>query len=186
MTSYFFRFLMVAILFFPFFSTGCGYSLRANGEPVGIVLESIAISLITSTSSVAGFEADFTRILREEFISHSKVPILPEEEAQAVLSGHVNLIRSEPLSYDLQQTNVSGSLVTHATTSRRRLMIALDISLKDNRTGKLIWHEKSMKEEASFDVDIDPLASGYSEKLALEKISGLLAKRIYLKTVERF
>ena len=56
---------------------GCGYSLRADGEPVGIQLESLAIPLFSSTSSEIGFEADFTKVIRQEFISHARVPWFP-------------------------------------------------------------------------------------------------------------
>jgi hypothetical protein len=43
-----------------------------------------------------------------------------------------------------------------------------------------------MEEEASFEVVADPLITRYNQQQALLKIARLLAKRIYLKTVERF
>lgn len=165
---------------------GCGYHLRATGEPMGIKIESLAIPLMISTSSNKGFEADFTRIIREEFISHAKVPLLPREKAQAVLIGHIYDTRFQPLTYNLQQQTVRGQVTTHEVTSSRRMKIRLDVTLTDRATGKVIWHERSMKEDASFIVGTDPLANRYYQQQALEKISRRLAKRIYLKTMERF
>jgi hypothetical protein len=61
----------------------------------------------------------------------------------------------------------------------------LDISLIERATGKTIWYD-AMEEEALFNVETDPLVTQYNQQQALIKISRLLAKRIYLKTMERF
>jgi len=133
-----------------------------------------------------GFEADFTRIIREEFISHARVPLVSRSKAQAVLTGRVYDIRTDPLTYNLRQQTVQGELITHEVTNNRRLKIRLDIRLTDRSTGRDIWHEKAMEEKASFRVESDPLATQYYHQEALEKIARQLAKRIYLKTMERF
>ena len=54
----------VCIILLSVFQAGCGYQFRADGEPVGIQLESLAIPLFSSTSSEIGFEADFTKMIR--------------------------------------------------------------------------------------------------------------------------
>jgi len=43
-----------------------------------------------------------------------------------------------------------------------------------------------MEEDALFNVENEPLATQYNQQQALIKIASLLAKRIYLKTMERF
>jgi len=165
---------------------GCGYRFRADGNPVGIEINSIAIPLMTSSSSDKGFEADFTKIIREEFISHSKVSIVETDQADVVLVGRISEIRAQPLTYDSRQHIAGGRVITDEKTSGRRLKIRLDISLIDRTTGKTIWHDSSMEEEVRFNVDKDPLATRYNQQQALIEISRLLARRIYLKTVERF
>ena len=101
------------------FITGCGYSIRASGDPMGIKMESMAIPMIESISSDLGFEADFTRVIREEFIRNSRVPLVSREEAQTVLSGRIYDIRTEPVSYDLDQQTVSGAVTTYIETETR-------------------------------------------------------------------
>ena len=165
---------------------GCGYHLRADGNPVGIEIKGLAIPLMESTSSVEGFEADFTGIIRDEFISHARVPLVPEEEADKVLRGKIYDISAQPLTYSVQQRELSGRLITHETTSIRRLKIRLDISLLDRGSGKVIWNDNSMEEEARFEVGSDPLINRYNQKQALLRIARQLAKRVYLKTMERF
>jgi Lipopolysaccharide-assembly len=177
---------LVMLTVASFIGTGCGYHFSANGKPVGIEINSIAIPLVTSSSSEKGFEADFTRIIREEFISHSEVSIVETEQADMVLTGRISEIKTQPLSYDSRQYDAGGRVVTHETTNSRRLKIRLDISLVERANGKIIWHDGDIEEGAQFNVETDPLATQYNQQQALIKISRLLAKRIYLKTMERF
>ena len=149
-------------------------------------MRALPIPLFASSSSEKGFEAEFTRIIREEFISHGNIPILGQENADMVLTGKVYEIKTRPLTYDSSTQTVGGNLVTHETTSSRRLKIRLEIKLIDRATNKTIWQDSSMEEEARFDVGADPLANRYNQNQALIKISRLLAKRIYMKTMERF
>lgn len=178
------RFAIILLAGYMFL--GCGYHFRADGRPLGIKIQSLAIPLIESTSSKIGFEADFTRIIREEFISHAKVPLVRRENAQAVLTGRVYDLRTEPLTYNIQEQTVRGQLTTHEVTNRRRLRIKIDIRLTEIGSGEVIWHEKAMEERASFIVENDPLANRFNQQQALKRIARRLAKRIYLKTMERF
>ena len=177
--------MLTLFLVLPLLS-GCGYQFRSNGQPLGLEIDSLAIPMVTSPSSSLGFEADFTRILREEFISHARVPIQPREKAQFILSGNILEVRADPLSYNIQEFTIKGNTVTNEVTRRRRLFVKMDIYLSDRRTGRIIWHEPSMEEETSFAVGIDPLVNRYNQKQALEKIARDLSKKIYLKTMERF
>ena len=166
--------------------TGCGYRLRADGRPVGLEIESLAIPLMTSTSSRIAFEPDFTRVIREEFISHANVPVLPRESAQMVLVGHVRNIQTDPLTYDLDPRTIHGHDVTYAVTDSRRLRVELDAKLLDRATGKTVWQANGLTDEARFEVSTDPLRTRYNQREALRRIAGRLAKRVYLKTMERF
>jgi len=191
------RMMVAKYRVFPFFGgmallilwgvcTGCGYSFRATGEPLGIKLESLAIPMIESTSSEIGFEAAFTRIVRNKFIAQGKVPLVSVEKAQAVLTGRVYRIWTEPISYETMQQTVNGVVTTFDVTRSRRLRITLDMRLTDSRTGKVIWHEKAMQEKAIFAVSEDPLETQYNQRLAVEFIARQFSDRIFLKTMERF
>jgi hypothetical protein len=165
---------------------GCGYHFRADGEPVGIQLESLAIPMFSSTSSQIGFEADFTKVIRQEFISQGRVPLVPEEKAQAVLIGKIVEIRADPLTYRSQDVTIGGNTSTFEVTKSRKLIVKLEIQMVDRRSGKVIWREAGMEDQASYAVSGDPLETRYTEQQALQKIAGRLAKRIYLRTMERF
>ncbi|MFH1488030.1 MAG: LPS assembly lipoprotein LptE [Pseudomonadota bacterium] len=178
--------LSLLFLLAGFLFPGCGYHVRATGETIGINIESIAIPMFTSTSSRLGFEADFTKIIREEFISHSRIPMVSSESAQTVLIGRIHDINTSPLAYELQRQTMGEETSTYEITSSRRLKIALDIKLIDKAKGHVLWHEENMEEKGSFKLGTDPLTTRFNEKQALERIARQLAKRIYMKTMERF
>ena len=166
--------------------SGCGYHFQADGEPVGVDIPSLAIPLMESTSSTLGFEADFTKIIRDEFISYSNVPLVPRDEAEIVLIGKISEILTYSPTYDITQTNVRGDDTYHAVTNSRRLRIILDARLLEKATGKTIWKEVGMEEQARYVVTSDPLTNRYNEKMAVEKIARRMVDRLYLKTMERF
>jgi hypothetical protein len=167
-------------------AAGCGYHFRPTGKPIGLQIDSLAIPLMESTSSSLGFEGDFTRVIREEFASHSKFPLVSREKASTVLIGKVTDIKTDPYTYNLTQTVVAGEETNYSTTSARWLYIKLDVKLVDRKTGEVIWHDKKMEEKTTFAVGTDPLANRYNEKRAVQVIARTLAERIYLKTMERF
>jgi hypothetical protein len=164
----------------------CGYSFRAKGEPIGISIESLAIPLFESTSTDRGFEAEFTEIVRNEFISRSKIPLVERAKAEAVITGIIYEIEIEPLSYNTVMQSVEGNTVTYETGGTRKLIVRLNISMTDSVTGKVVWNDDSMEEETSFIVSEDPLQNRYNKDQAIRNIAGLMAKRIYLNTMERF
>jgi hypothetical protein len=165
---------------------GCGYHFRADGEPVGIRIESLAIPLFSSTSSNIGFEADFTKVVRRQFISNARVPLVPEEEAQMVLIGKIQDIQEDPLTYRSQDFMVGGHTTTYQVTASRRLRLRLDVQLVDKRSGKVIWHQAGMQGLGTYSLSGDPLETRYNEQQALERIANDLAKIIYSLTMERW
>jgi hypothetical protein len=173
------------ILALPAFSA-CGYKFRADGEPVGIDIQSIAIPMVESSSSEKGFEADFTTVLRNEFIGHSRLRLENIDQASMILRVEIYEIKTQPLTYNTTYTEGSGTVATYETTSSRRLILRLNASLIDKSNGKAVWNDSSMTEEARFTVTDDPLVNSKNQKEALLKIAGLLSERIYNRTMERF
>ena len=165
---------------------GCGYHLKPTGDLSVVQYQSLAIPLMESSSSFLGFEGEFTRVIREEFAGHAKVPIVPRDEAAAVLTGKVYEIRTEPLSYNIIRSTVQDKVITYEVTNSRRLRIKLDARLVDRKTGKVIWADKVMEDKATFEVSEDPMSTRFNQRKALREMARRLAKRIYLKTFERF
>lgn len=173
------RWLEIPILLVFLWVSGCGYQLQATNSPKGLSIPSMAIPLMSSPSSSLGFEADFTMMIRKEFVSHSQIPLVPRDDAAFVLIGNVQEIKTEPLSYRV----TDGSF---EITSSRWLRIRLAAKLINRTTGEVVWDDEAMEEKASFTVDSDPLKTRYNQRKAAIRIAQLLAERIYLRTMERF
>jgi len=133
-----------------FLFTGCGYQFRIAGTPIGVTLDTIAIPLFPTTSSFLGYEADFARILREEFITHSRVRIVSKERAQAVLSGSIYSIITEPYTYSVRKQTIHGFTATDEITSSREMRVRVEAKLTDRETGAVIWEDGSFIGETSF------------------------------------
>jgi outer membrane lipopolysaccharide assembly protein LptE/RlpB len=164
----------------------CGYHFSSVYSSSGAGLESLAIPTFSSTSSFAGFEGEFTRLVREEFIKHSRVRIEGKETAQAVLSGRLYSIKTEPLSYTVTQRTVHGFPSSYEVTRSRLLKVKVEVTLTDTRTGEIIWENDSLTDEASFRVTSNPMRTEYNQREALIAIGQDLARRIYSMTMGRF
>lgn len=164
----------------------CGYSFRVKGTPVDLSFDSIAIPLFESTSTERGFEAEFTEIIRDEFISRSTIPIVESTDADMVITGRIYDIETQTVTYNTVKQSVEGRTVSYETGGSRKLIVKLSISMTESATGKIIWHEDSMEEEANFNASEDPLQNRYNREQAIRDVAGLMAKRIYLNTMERF
>ncbi len=160
---------------------GCGYQIESTKRPLNLQITSIAIPMIKSPSSRLGFEAELTKMIRQEFIDHSNLKIVPEDEADAVLVAEVVDIKREPVGYTVRE----GS---YEVTNERWIKVKMVARLIDRRTGKVIW-KATLRERAAYSVSAqlpDPLATRYRERHAIEVIGKNLAQRIYLRTMERF
>lgn len=166
--------------------SSCGYQLKSNKRAQGTDIQSVAIPMIKSTSSFPGFEAAFTRMIREEFVSHTKVPLVARYEAQTVLMGEVIEIETKALSYDVFEVGNQDSDIEYEITRSRRLVVELDMMLMDRISGNIIWKHKGMKEKALYEVSGDPLADRYNKREALRKVARNFARRVFQKTIERF
>jgi hypothetical protein len=184
--------LFPALVSFPLiliiisFVLSCGYHFRAAGESIGVDFNSLAIPIFSSTSSFMGVEGEFTRIVREEFLNNSNMRIDDKDKVQAVLSGRIYSITTEPLTYAITQKTINNYLSTDEVTSSRKLEIRVDVALTDRVTGKIIWQDPNLTGEATFAVSTDPLVEQYNQRQALISIAHDLATKIYSRTMERF
>jgi outer membrane lipopolysaccharide assembly protein LptE/RlpB len=164
----------------------CGYHFRTIGEPIGITLDSIAIPLFPSSSSYLGYEGEFIRVVREEFITNSRVRIERKERAQAVLSGKIHSIITDPLTFSITQETIHGYSSTDVVTSSRTMKVRVEVKLTDRATGTILWQDSNVTSEASFSVSSDPLTNQYNQRQTFISIAQDIASQIYSRTMERF
>jgi outer membrane lipopolysaccharide assembly protein LptE/RlpB len=177
---------VIVILIFCSLAPGCGYHFRPAGSPLNVDLESIAIPPFSGTSSHEGTEDEITKVVRQKFMSQSRVRIHDEAAAQAVLKGRLYSITTEPLAYTVTQQTIDGFLSTDEVTESRILRVRLEVTVTDMATRKIIWEDSNLTEKAIFQVSSDPLTTQYNQRMALRSIAQELATRIFSRTMERF
>jgi hypothetical protein len=109
-----------------------------------------------------------------------------EGQAQAVLSGSIYSITTEPLTYTVQRQTIHGYSSTDEVTSSRTMTIRVGATLADRATGTIIWQDSNLTGEAGFSVSADPLVNRYNQRQAFISIAQDIATRIYSQTMERF
>jgi hypothetical protein len=176
----------ISILGFCCLVFGCGYHFGSIGPSLNNRLESLAIPPFSSASSYAGIEDDFTTAVRQEFLTRSKVRLVEEKSAQAVLRGRLYSVTEEPRTYTVTEKRIQGLPATDTVTRSRTLKVRLEISLQDTTTGEIIWHDANLTDRASFRVRSDPLVTQHNQRRALIAIARDLAERIYSRTMGRF
>lgn len=178
------NYILLWVLLAAVFS--CGYHFRAADGSIGKELKSIAIPILSSPSSFIGVEGDLARIVRDEFIAHSKVKIVGQDKAQCILYCQIYSIKTAPLSYSVLRQSIYGYNSTEKVTNVRELNVTIDVKFEDARTGKIIWEDLKLTEKARFQVGTDPLSALHNQRQAFTSIARSLAKRIYSNTMERF
>jgi len=165
---------------------GCGYHLRQSGRPLGLQIRSLAVPMVKSPASTLGFEGEFTKIIREEFISHSSLELVSRDRADAILLASVSRINTRAIGYDITQNTIQDRTIEYEVTNKRRIWVRVDARLIDGKSGALVWEEKGIREQVDFVVSQDPIETRYNRQLAVRSMARNVASRLFALTMERF
>jgi len=161
--------------------SGCGYSssslLPADQDSVHVDNFANGINPTreisdrrNSYSYRPGLENELTRAVIDGFIFDRHLDIKSSKNAILLLKGTLTDFRQYPLTYG-DDYNIE----------EFRMEIFVDLELYDNRTGELLWAEKSFMGQTNYYV-VGPNA--VSEETALNEAVKDLALRIVERTVE--
>ncbi|MDD4957639.1 MAG: LPS assembly lipoprotein LptE [Candidatus Omnitrophica bacterium] len=123
-----------------------------------------------------GLEIDITKAVIQEFIFDGALKIKSSDNADLILTGELVDFRQYPLSYNEDQEDND-----RRDVEEFRMQIYADIALSDNKTGKVLWKERSFMGRYSYTV-VGPNAE--SEETAIGKTVKDLADRIVERVVE--
>jgi hypothetical protein len=181
--------VLLCLMFLTFSVAGCGYRISSPGgpaDPAANGISGLAISLVESPSSNLGFEAEFSRMLRKEFISYSGLPIMSERNAPYVLECRVQKISTRPRGYSSTRTTLRGEDHVYWRTSGRRMSVDIDARLVEKATGNVLWHDDSIVETADWSLGADPFADRDAQRAAVRRLAERVAGKLYARTVDRF
>lgn len=146
--------------------TGCGYSprpfLRAE-------FRTIALRNLENRTYEHGLEMKVTESVRDEFIFDGTLRVVEEAQADLLLSGAVTDYILEPLAR-----------ARDGRAESRRLRIRTKLTLKNLRTGEVIWPDRLIEGDAHHILS-GPLAE--TEAQARDKALQDLAREILRQTI---
>lgn len=118
----------------------------------------------------SGMESDITKAVINKFIFDGNLSIVRSEEADLILTGELINYTKEPLRYD-----------TSDNVEEYRVLVSVNMELKDTTTGKSMWKENGFTGESTYWIT-GPVAK--SENSAVQAAIDDLADRIVEKTTE--
>lgn len=129
---------------------GCGYS-QSGGEnkQQGAYhwnslyredIQTVAVPVFTTKDYRRGIEFRLTEAVIKQLELHAPYKIVPKERADTILEGQVTSVRVGSLSRDFQNN----------LPREQELVITVDLTWKDLRTGKILLLRHGMQQDAVF------------------------------------
>jgi hypothetical protein len=130
---------------------GCGYSQsggESNKQQGGYHwnslyredIQTVAVPIFSTKDFRRGIEFRLTEAVIKQLELHAPYKVVPKERADTILEGQVTAIQVATLSRDFQ-TNLP---------REQELVIAVDLTWKDLRTGKILLQRKNLRQDAVF------------------------------------
>ncbi|MCX7982505.1 MAG: LPS assembly lipoprotein LptE [Syntrophales bacterium] len=154
---------------------GCGYQFGTGEVNSKDVVLSIYVAPFENRTREAYLHNFLRNALVDWFIKATRFRVVTrEEEADLTLEGKIRLMHTLPVSYR------SGNLA-----AEEKVHVSMEVTLKDRRTGRIIWEEKNMTGEQEYSV-ADPNRREDSRRAALIKLAHDLGERIYRPATTKF
>lgn len=148
--------------------SGCGYRL---GSLLPASMKTVAVPNFKNYTNEPGIEIQVTNGVIERFQVDGTLEVAPEEEADTLLIGEIIDYKREGLRLSTEND----------TTTEFRVTIAVRLTFKDLKTGKVLWVADRVEGEAAF----PPGNSGpEAERAAIPRVVEDLAEDVVSKVVD--
>lgn len=155
----------------------CGYHVAGKADLVPKGIQTIAIPTFFTPSTRYKLVDTLPEQIGREFMARTRFRIVNNpSEADAVLSGRINLVQISPA--------VSDPTSGKATTINISVNIAVD--LVERRTGRVIYTRPSYGFRTSYEVALDPHQVFDESGPALDRLSRDVARDVVSSIVENF
>lgn len=170
------KFLLVFRLGFLLVS-GCGYALVGQGS-LPDHIKTIAIPTFENITLEEGLEEVITQAVIDEYVRGGKVRLVSEVQADAILRGTIRSYNAdEVVTYNDQNE-----------PSSYKLIIKVDIELKDLVKDEILWTTAELAENADFKggPDVNITEQEENENEVLEEVAKDLAQKIHALSTQGF
>ncbi len=151
---------------------GCGYSFRGN---LPDHIKTVAVPLFTNKTAEPAVETFLTSAVVEAFASNGRLRVVKPEEADAILNGEVVGYSVMSIAFDNQ-----------ANVRQYRLVVTMNLRLRDVRKNSTLFEQQGLKEQADFLVLGAVSQTISNEEAAVRTAATQVARSIVSLTIDRF
>jgi outer membrane lipopolysaccharide assembly protein LptE/RlpB len=151
---------------------GCGYSFRGN---LPDHIKTVAVPVFTNKTSEPAVENFLTSAVVEAYASNGRLRVVKPEDADAILDGEVVGYSVQSIAFDNQ-----------ANVRQYRLVVTMNIRLRDVRRSSILFEQQNLREKADFQVQGAVSQTIGAEEGAVRSAATEIARSIVSQTVDRF
>ena len=151
---------------------GCGYSFRGN---LPEHIQTVAVPIFANKTGEPAVENFLTNAVVEAFSTNGRLRVVRREEADAILEGEVTSYAIESIAYDSQ-----------ANVRQYRLVVTMNLKLRDVRRNAVLFEEQRLREKADFQVMNAVSQTISREESAVRQAATEIGRSIVSLTVNRF
>jgi outer membrane lipopolysaccharide assembly protein LptE/RlpB len=151
---------------------GCGYTLRGT---LPAHIQTISVPIFRNRTQEPGIESVITRAVVEGFSTNGRLRVAGREQADAVLDGEVTGYTIASVAFDRD-----------ANVRLYRLIVTVNLRLRDLRENTVLFQQDNVREQADFRVQ-DVVSQTISrEETAVRVAAAEIGRAIVSLTVSRF
>ncbi len=156
---------------------GCGYSFAPQGDHhIDNHIQKIYVESFDNKTSQAEIENYFRTAFINQFIQNSRLKIVDRAEAaDAIVKGKIINFNLAPLSYS-----------ANTLAAEERATIVLELTFRENESGKIIWSTKNFTGTADYGLSSDINLLPAIKKNAFIKLANDMAEKAFNQMMSGF
>ena len=151
---------------------GCGYSFHGN---LPDHIKTVAVPVFTNKTSEPAVESLLTSAVVEAYAANGRLRVVRPENADAILDGEV-------VGYSVQSIAFDNT----ANVRQYRLLVTMNIKLRDVRRSTVLFEQQNLREKADFQVLGAVSQTIGAEEGAVRSAATEIARSIVSLTIDRF
>ncbi len=165
----------VGVLILALAVAACGYQFRGKQNNLPSDVRSIAVPVFKNDTNEIRIEQIFTDAVIFQFTRSQMLRVVSAGQADSVLRGTVKRV-------DIQDV----ALTADQTSRQRRITIYVSARLTRTRDGEVLWQDKNLWQNRTYDVGGTPQATEANKRQAITLLARELAQTLHDRVFENF